>query len=165
MNANAGTFNNVTIAENCNVLGTIYANRIVGDVVSLKSLAEYGSSNNYTVSFQPSTKARFCIVSGIEMRAWSHYISNGSGSSPPVFGEGSVTVQVLVGGVVVKEQSIASGTSQNGKNEAMCNIGFNIPQNVGSINIRILVIWPPSGAYSNANGYLMISNASSGVFQ
>lgn len=33
INANAGTMNNITIAENCNVLGTIYANRIVGDVV------------------------------------------------------------------------------------------------------------------------------------
>ena len=33
VNANAGTMNNITIAENCNVLGTIYANRIVGDVV------------------------------------------------------------------------------------------------------------------------------------
>ena len=35
VNANAGTFNNVTIAENCNVLGTIYANRIVGDVTKV----------------------------------------------------------------------------------------------------------------------------------
>lgn len=33
VNANAGTMNNITIAEDCNVLGTIYANRIVGDVV------------------------------------------------------------------------------------------------------------------------------------
>ncbi|AUM58646.1 putative tail protein [Plesiomonas phage phiP4-7] len=32
VNANAGTMNNITIAENCNVLGTIYANRLVGDV-------------------------------------------------------------------------------------------------------------------------------------
>lgn len=34
VNANAGTMNNITIAENCNVLGTVYAERIVGDVVS-----------------------------------------------------------------------------------------------------------------------------------
>lgn len=32
INANAGAMNNITIAENCNVLGTIYANRLVGDV-------------------------------------------------------------------------------------------------------------------------------------
>lgn len=34
INANAGVFNNVTINENCDVKGTIYANKIVGDVVS-----------------------------------------------------------------------------------------------------------------------------------
>lgn len=38
VNANAGTMNNITIAENCNVLGTIYANRIVGDVTRAYSI-------------------------------------------------------------------------------------------------------------------------------
>lgn len=41
VNANAGTMNNITIAENCNVLGTVYANRIVGDVASSKPAAGY----------------------------------------------------------------------------------------------------------------------------
>lgn len=36
VNANAGTMNNITIAENCNVMGTVYAERIVGDVVSAR---------------------------------------------------------------------------------------------------------------------------------
>ena len=36
VNANAGTFNNITIAENCNVLGTVYAGRIVGDLYRKK---------------------------------------------------------------------------------------------------------------------------------
>lgn len=35
VNANAGTFNNVLINSNCTVLGTIYANRIVGDTYGL----------------------------------------------------------------------------------------------------------------------------------
>lgn len=34
VNAKAGVFNNVTINENCDVKGTIYADKIVGDVVS-----------------------------------------------------------------------------------------------------------------------------------
>ena len=34
VNANAGTFNNVTIAENCNVLGTVYADKISGDITN-----------------------------------------------------------------------------------------------------------------------------------
>lgn len=36
VNANAGTMNNITIAENCNVLGTVYARRIVGDLYRKK---------------------------------------------------------------------------------------------------------------------------------
>lgn len=37
VNANAGTFNNVTINSNCDVKGTVYADKIVGDVVAMKS--------------------------------------------------------------------------------------------------------------------------------
>ena len=36
VNANAGVFNNVTIEETCDVKGTIYASKIVGDVLSAK---------------------------------------------------------------------------------------------------------------------------------
>lgn len=36
VNANAGTMNNITIAENCDVLGTLYAGRIVGDLYRKK---------------------------------------------------------------------------------------------------------------------------------
>ena len=38
VNANAGTFNNVTINDNCDVKGTIYANKLVGDVVATRHL-------------------------------------------------------------------------------------------------------------------------------
>lgn len=34
VNANAGTMNNITIAENCNVLGTVYADKISGDITN-----------------------------------------------------------------------------------------------------------------------------------
>lgn len=57
VNANAGTFNNVTINENCNVKGTIYANKIVGDVVAAKL-----SNKNQTYSIASSTKTRFLYV-------------------------------------------------------------------------------------------------------
>ncbi|MFM9746180.1 phage tail tip protein, partial [Streptomyces brasiliscabiei] len=35
VNANAGTMNNITIAENCNVLGTVYADKIIGDITNM----------------------------------------------------------------------------------------------------------------------------------
>lgn len=57
VNANAGTFNNVTINENCDVRGTIYADKIVGDVVAAKL-----SNKNQTYSITSSTKTRFIYV-------------------------------------------------------------------------------------------------------
>ena len=38
VHATSGYFENVTIAENCDVRGTIYANKIVGDVVAIKTI-------------------------------------------------------------------------------------------------------------------------------
>lgn len=51
VNANAGVFNNVTIEENCNVKGTIYANKIVGDVYNADSfeIQDREVTNNQTV--------------------------------------------------------------------------------------------------------------------
>lgn len=48
VNANAGTMNNITIAENCNVLGTVYANRIVGDVCKVASFSNSAGSAAFT---------------------------------------------------------------------------------------------------------------------
>lgn len=35
--ANSGTMNNVTVKENCNVLGTVYASKLVGDVTKVRA--------------------------------------------------------------------------------------------------------------------------------
>ncbi|WP_420915552.1 TipJ family phage tail tip protein [Moellerella wisconsensis] len=43
INATSGTFSNVTIDENCDVKGTIYANKIVGDVIRVHSIPFDGS--------------------------------------------------------------------------------------------------------------------------
>ena len=53
VNANGGTFNNVTINENCDVKGTIYANKIVGDVVAAKMS---NKSQTYTITSSPKTR-------------------------------------------------------------------------------------------------------------
>lgn len=56
--ANSGTMNNVVIREDCNVLATIYANRIVGDVCKVVSTSE----NNMEISIQPYSRARKLVV-------------------------------------------------------------------------------------------------------
>ncbi|MGD6739675.1 phage tail tip fiber protein [Photobacterium leiognathi subsp. mandapamensis] len=40
VNANSGKFNNVTISSSCTVYGTIYANKIVGDLVAVKGYVQ-----------------------------------------------------------------------------------------------------------------------------
>lgn len=60
VNANGGVFNNVTINENCDVKGTIYANKIVGDVVSgkLKSASAISTkSYSFITVFSASFKS------------------------------------------------------------------------------------------------------------
>ncbi|MDD2341431.1 MAG: DUF1983 domain-containing protein [Tolumonas sp.] len=59
VNASSGIFNNVTIAENCNVLGTVYANKLVGDVVGVKSL-----SNGQTITINASDRTRQVLITG-----------------------------------------------------------------------------------------------------
>lgn len=60
MDATSGSFNNVTINENCNVLGTIYAQKIVGDVC--RTLAATGP--NFTLTFPPFNRARKIAIVG-----------------------------------------------------------------------------------------------------
>lgn len=76
VNANAGMFNNVTINENCVVKGTIYANRIVGDVFieRNKKIAEsnIAAVNNWyqiasTVVSGTDTVTRTVVFSGLEI--------------------------------------------------------------------------------------------------
>lgn len=51
VDATSGTFNNVTINENCDVKGTIYANKIVGDIVSSKAIHSTSKSWSYKGGF------------------------------------------------------------------------------------------------------------------
>ena len=72
VNANAGTMNNITIAENCNVLGTVYAQKIVGDVASSKPAGGYtvtGTSydayKTITVPIAPAPNSRTFNIFGV----------------------------------------------------------------------------------------------------
>lgn len=53
VHATSGYFENVTINENCDVLGTIYADKIVGDVVAAKMS---NKSQTYTITSSPKTR-------------------------------------------------------------------------------------------------------------
>lgn len=76
VNANAGTFNNVTINENCDVKGTIYANKIVGDVVAIKNYNITAQSAVMTTTLLSgtiisSTQNRILMLSDIRINRFS----------------------------------------------------------------------------------------------
>lgn len=57
--ATSGYMTNVTIGEDCNVLGTIYANKIVGDVIAAKYL---NKNQTYTIAASTKTRMVNCSV-------------------------------------------------------------------------------------------------------
>lgn len=98
VNANAGTFNNVTINENCDVRGTIYADKIVGDVVAIKPVdlqfSQYklyagATVDLFSFSLAASNKARYIRIAGSSLSQPSQLTSD-------------VRMMLLINGVVVK---------------------------------------------------------------
>jgi predicted phage tail protein len=81
--ASGGTFNNVTINENCDVRGTIYADKIVGDVVSIKSFPTKTIRSNssdtgievYSITIAASPLVRTMTITDGHL-AISGYFSN-----------------------------------------------------------------------------------------
>lgn len=99
VNANAGTMNNITIAENCNVLGTIYANRIVGDVASSKPAASYPVSGS---TYDPHKIATVLIAGAPNNRTFNIFglrygISRNSGYT----GGSRCWLRLKVNGIIV----------------------------------------------------------------
>lgn len=81
VNANAGVFNNVTIEENCNVKGTIYANKIVGDVYKAFSVditQKTSNPNNSVITVYTGTIPAQNFARNVEFGG--AYISAGAGA-------------------------------------------------------------------------------------
>jgi hypothetical protein len=147
VNANAGTFNNVTINENCRVLGSIYANRIVGDVyakryynVNIGGLTSYGGNVIFTgpdngvrvagngnisllnINVNAFSKTRYLKFTGIGA------LSSGSSAN--------CRVEVYINGSSVWHTDIAAGVCGGGEGDKVL---FSLPANT-SVNVN-LVIW------------------------
>jgi hypothetical protein len=99
VNANAGTFNNVTIAENCNVLGTVYAAKLVGDVTKVRAfdlgllagqIIPGGTAITLlSVNFDSADFTQELTIEQIDLRVWGYeqgsttarmYVKIGSGA-------------------------------------------------------------------------------------
>lgn len=89
LNAASGTLNNVTINENCIVKGTVYANKIVGDVIKIVLIPLYGSVYVPAESF-----GRRLAVPCVSINGWTY--SGGFG-----IGGGSATITASPGGDIL----------------------------------------------------------------
>ena len=78
------TMNNCTIEQDCDVRGTIYANKIIGDVVGLKSLStSIASGSSFTVLFTVAAQPfeRDVVISGIQINVEGYTQDGGSGTA------------------------------------------------------------------------------------
>ena len=116
VHATSGYFENVTISENCDVRGTIYANKIVGDVVASK-LAN--KSTTYTISASPKTRV---LTANVYISATSYVGAYSSGRA-------SANAILYLDGVQVDSKSIVgpilSTASNSGTATASGVVGFH----------------------------------------
>lgn len=95
------TIGNCTIQENCVVLGTVYAERIVGDVAAIKSLyIPTPNVSSFAVEFVvlPSPMTRTVVITGVTLMA------KGSGES----GVNYSSARFYVNGEFINGQSVSA---------------------------------------------------------
>ncbi|MEG1651914.1 MAG: DUF1983 domain-containing protein [Hafnia sp.] len=123
VNANAGTMNNITIAENCNVLGTVYANRIVGDVTKTFVIPKAGSGLGVGIVSSSAT-----IPPVTDMDRVATVTFHGGVLAGSYFN--NMTFRVLVNG-----REVATMTSQS--KDASFSHTFTIPRGTQSTSVEI----------------------------
>ncbi|HIE9798879.1 TPA: phage tail tip fiber protein, partial [Klebsiella pneumoniae] len=89
VHANTGVLNNVTINENCTVLGTVQANKIVGDVVTMTDRVV----KNWPASGNTSSGTRYLIATIDGMPFERRMVFNGSVAIVQVWRQ-NVTIRV-----------------------------------------------------------------------
>jgi hypothetical protein len=151
VNANAGTFNNVTINDNCDVRGTIYADKIVGDVVAIKY---FRSVSGTAPRGTWVTLESFNIAGSSKQRLMQ---VSGSGATMTMASSGTFYIQLLINGAVVNSNPVASGGVDR---------LYDIPAG-GNVNIIFRVYMysqPYNYSYSGGLGTVTITPVSNGTF-
>lgn len=167
--ANTGVLNNVTIKENCTVLGTVYANKIVGDVVSakLKPVAaasvvkSQGWASIFSCSYEVSPLGipRSVFLTGLTVKGSAETAYN---AEPALIG-----VRVLVNGSVksttyfrcVYSYGVDSGDEGGRSNvyyigESSVSGGAFVGTAAGNISVQICVALSSNLAGSRATAFV-----------
>ncbi len=132
------TIGNCTIEQDCEVKGTVYANRIVGDVAAIKSLYMQQPSRPFSMFFNVAAAnfTRGVIVTGINIKAEGY--NYGGGSGPPSEGTRACTAVFYMNGVEFGRESV-SATGDSRKDSATASATVTLPAGVrGQFLVSIL---------------------------
>ncbi|BBU05340.1 MULTISPECIES: phage tail tip fiber protein [Aeromonas] len=131
------TIGNCTIEQDCVVKGTVYADRIVGDVAAIKSLYMAPPSSPFSLFFNvtPANFARGVIVTGINIKAAGYYYGGGG---QPSEGTSTCTAVFYMNGVEFGRASV-SATGGSRKDSATASATVTLPAGVyGQFQVSIL---------------------------
>ncbi|MGL4843968.1 MAG: phage tail tip fiber protein [Aeromonas veronii] len=136
VNANAGTFNNVTISENCRVLGTLYADRIVG----------LPAGRNFTIP-----EVNIAPITGVGWRhVWQTNLVSAEGrfnidcmlgGTPELkqVGDAWMQLRVLINGAVVHTTRVLTGQSGFNPIGELVGLPFRVGSGGGILTIEAYV--------------------------
>ncbi|MHC1149328.1 phage tail tip fiber protein, partial [Klebsiella pneumoniae] len=134
VHANTGVLNNVTINENCTVLGTVQANKIVGDVVTMTDRVV----KNWPASGNTSSGTRYLIATIDGMPFERRMVFNGSVAIVQVWRQ-NVTIRV-------DETTVWTFDSGNdGKDFETSIFSIRIPASNFGQRHQITIQWPNRG--------------------
>ncbi|HDY8268399.1 TPA: DUF1983 domain-containing protein [Klebsiella pneumoniae] len=134
VHANTGVLNNVTINENCTVLGTVQANKIVGDVVTMTDRVV----KNWPASGNTSSVTRYLIATIDGMPFERRMVFNGSVAIVQVWRQ-NVTIRV-------DETTVWTFDSGNdGKDFETSIFSIRIPASNFGQRHQITIQWPNRG--------------------
>lgn len=131
------TIGNCTIDQNCIVHGTIFAERIVGDVAAIKSLYMQQPSGPFSMFFNVAAAnfTRGVIVTGINIKAEGYYYGGGG---QPLEGTRACTAVFYMNGVEFGRESV-SATGGSRKDSATASATVTLPAGVrGQFQVSIL---------------------------
>lgn len=164
VNAYAGTFHNVTIEETCNVKGTVYANKIVGDVLSAKVVGANSTDSagsGHVVASASVKGARthaanlYCLGVTVEVYASGGYRPGGNDQDVPATISGRLVLTdsfgVIFATAPFKVRSGSNSAAAAASQSITIQGGFNAGTGSSSISC-VVIIDSQSASYGGSAG-------------
>lgn len=164
VNAYAGTFHNVTIEETCNVKGTVYASKIVGDVLSAKVVGANSTDSagsGHVVASASVKGARthaanlYCLGVTVEVYASGGYRPGGNDQDVPATISGRLVLINTAGGIIAtapfKVRSGSNSSMAAASQSITIQGGFDAGTGAASISC-LVIIDSQSASYGGSAG-------------